>query len=329
MATQDHQTRSNGQGGSLCVSLDFELLWGVRDKRTKDDYGANILGGRESIIETLDLFEQHGIRATWATVGLLFCETKDEMLASVPALQPTYDDPSLSSYGYFDEVGDNEQKDPYYFAGSLLARIKDCPGQYIATHTFSHYYCLEPGQTSEQFGADLDAAIAVARRRGVELKSIVFPRHQYSAAAIAACADRGISHYRGVEPHWIYRPSAASEQSLPRRACRLADAYVNLTGSNTCRIEPSTPSTNVRSSRFLRPYSNRLNALEGVRLNRIEKAMTTAARRGETFHIWWHPHNFGANRAENIAALKRVLAHFSRLRDDYGMASRAMEDFAA
>jgi hypothetical protein len=32
------------QYGALVISLDFELLWGVRDKRTIADYGPNILG---------------------------------------------------------------------------------------------------------------------------------------------------------------------------------------------------------------------------------------------------------------------------------------------
>ena len=89
--TQSDKSRVTAEpGGSLCISLDFELMWGVRDKRTTDQYGANIIGGREAVSQMLDVFHRHNIRATWATVGLLFCETKDEMLASLPELQPTY-----------------------------------------------------------------------------------------------------------------------------------------------------------------------------------------------------------------------------------------------
>jgi hypothetical protein len=35
--------------GAFVISLDFELLWRVRDKRTIADYGANILGVRRAI----------------------------------------------------------------------------------------------------------------------------------------------------------------------------------------------------------------------------------------------------------------------------------------
>ena len=320
--------RTAGPGGSLCISLDFELMWGVRDKRTTDQYGANIIGGREAVRQMLDMFHRNDIRATWATVGFLFCETKEEMLASLPEPQPTYADQTLSNYTYLDEVGENEARDPYHFAASLLAQVKACPGQKIATHTFSHYYCLEPGQTPAQFAADLDAAIKVAARHQITFKSIVFPRNQYNESAIAECTRRGISIYRGNETAWMYRPGARADQTLTRRAVRLADAYVNLSGKNTASVTPRKAAANVRSSRFLRPYSRRLRKLEPLRLSRITQSMTTAAKRGETFHIWWHPHNMGANQSENLGTLGRIIDHFETLRCEYGMCSLAMEDFA-
>ena len=325
-AAQNRTT--TGPGGSLCISLDFELMWGVRDKRTTNQYGTNIIGGRDAVRQILDMFHRNDIRATWATVGFLFCETRDEMLASLPELQPTYSDKRLSNYTYIDEVGENEATDPYHFAPSLLAQIKACPGQEIATHTFSHYYCLEPGQTRAQFAADLDAAVQVAARHKITFKSIVFPRNQYDESAIAECARRGISIYRGNETGWMYQPGARAEQTLSRRAIRLADSYVNLSGTNTTSVTADRPVTNVRSSRFLRPFSHRLGKLESLRLSRITDSMTAAARRREMFHIWWHSHNMGANQFENLAALGHIIDHFETLRGEYGMRSLAMEDFA-
>ncbi|NNJ74067.1 MAG: polysaccharide deacetylase family protein [Anderseniella sp.] len=315
-------------GGSLCISLDFELMWGVRDKRTTDQYGANITGGRDAVRQMLDMFHRNDIRATWATVGLLFCETKEEMLASLPEQQPTYTDQMLSNYTYLDEVGENEAKDPYHFAPSLVAQIKACPGQEVATHTFSHYYCLEPGQTRAQFAADLDAAIKVAAKHQITFKSIVFPRNQYDESSIAECTRRGISIYRGNETSWMYRPGARADQTLARRAIRLTDSYVNLSGTNTSSVNTNMAVANVRSSRFLRPYSRRFRNLEPLRLSRITAAMTAAARHGETFHIWWHPHNMGANQSENLDTLRRIIDHFITLRCEHGMCSLAMEDFA-
>ena len=84
--------------GGFVVSLDFELMWGVRDKRTIADYGPNILGGRAAVPRLLDLFARHGIGCTWATVGLLFFEDREALRAALPAERPGYADPGLSPY---------------------------------------------------------------------------------------------------------------------------------------------------------------------------------------------------------------------------------------
>ena len=54
--------------------------------------------------------------------------------------------------------------------------------------------------------------------------------------------------------------------------------------------------------------------------------MQEAAVTGRTFHLWWHPENFGKNLTENMTILTKVLDWFERLRDGYGMYSRAMHE---
>ena len=60
--------------GTLVVSLDFELFWGMLDVCTLDEYRENVLGGRKAIPQMLQLFEKYNIHATWAAVGFLFAE---------------------------------------------------------------------------------------------------------------------------------------------------------------------------------------------------------------------------------------------------------------
>jgi hypothetical protein len=85
---------------------------------------------------------------------------------------------------------------------------------------------------------------------------------------------------------------------------------------------------NVPASRFLRLFNHRLRRLEGLRLHRIKAAMTGAARSGRGFHLWWHPHNFGADMRENLINLKEIIEHFALLRDRYGMETMTMSDYA-
>ena len=82
-------------GGTLVISLDFELHWGLREIFPVDHVRSRLLGARAAIPQMLEMFVDRGIRATWATVGLLFCESRDEAIARLPALLPQYDDPKL------------------------------------------------------------------------------------------------------------------------------------------------------------------------------------------------------------------------------------------
>ena len=72
---------------------------------------------------------------------------------------------------------------------------------------------------------------------------------------------------------------------------------------------------NVAASCFLRPYAPALERLEPLRLRRIASALDQAAKTNRIFHLWWHPHNFGAHLDENIAFLRKILERFSELRD--------------
>ena len=307
------------------ISLDFELLWGVRDHADRSSYGRNVIGAREAVPQMLDLFARNRINATWATVGFLFCETRDELMASlpIPELRPRYANPALSTYAYLSELGRNEAEDPYYFAASLVDRIIATPGQEIATHTFSHFYTLEPGATTEAFAADLEAARTVAARRGVTLRSIVFPRNQYGEAQMDICRAAGITAWRGNPDSWAYRATAGGGQTLARRGLRLLDAYGGILGAQTYAPETSV-FRNVPASQFLRPKIGRLERLHPAHLSTILRGMTLAAQTGRGYHLWWHPHNFGVNTAENMAALAKIIAHFHRLQGDHGMVSRGM-----
>ena len=313
--------------GQFVISLDFELLWGVRDHADKTSYGKNVLGARQAVPQMLALFAQNGIRATWATVGFLFCETRDELFEMSPPedRRPRYANPVLSNYSYFPEVGRNEAEDPYFFAASLIDKIAQMPGQEVATHTFSHFYALEAGATTDAFAADLEAARSVAAQRGISLHSIVFPRNQYKKDYLDICRAAGLSAWRGNPSSWAYRATDGQGQTLARRGLRLIDAYSGILGAQTYTPEKGE-FRNVPASQFLRPRAGRLAAAHPAHIATVLRGMTRAAKTGRGYHLWWHPHNFGVNTSENMAALSEIIAHFQRLQGEYGMMSSSMGD---
>ena len=124
---------------TLIVSLDFELFWGMQDGWELSEYEDHVLGGRKAIPQMLELFQKHGIHATWATVGFQFAESEAEIRKYFPDQKPTYDNPALSSYRCFGQIGQNETDAPCFYAPSLIEQIAATPNQEIGSHTFSHY----------------------------------------------------------------------------------------------------------------------------------------------------------------------------------------------
>ena len=94
--------------GTLIVSLDFELFWGMQDCHRLSEYEDHVLGGRKAIPRLLELFQKYGIHATWATVGFQFAENEEHVRKFFPDQMPTYDHAELSGYRCFGQIGKNE-----------------------------------------------------------------------------------------------------------------------------------------------------------------------------------------------------------------------------
>lgn len=312
------------------ISIDFELYWGVRDIVSIEEYKANLLGVYEIVPAILDLFHKYGVHATWATVGFLFCNSYEELLANLPEQKPDYADQLLSPYPYIARMENNESLAPFHFAPSLIQKIGAAHHQELGTHTFSHYCCLEDGQTAADFEDDLRLAVRLAEKHQYQVQSLVFPRNQVNPNYLDICKAMGIIAYRGNESAWYYYPQKRIEYRRPlTRLMRLLDVYFDLTGPNTYALPQSKSlPINIPASRLLRKYSGKLKALEPLRLRRITNAMETAARKSEIFHLWFHPHELAGNIKENLSFLEKVLAKFSDLQQNYGMQSLTMAEIS-
>ena len=313
--------------GTLIVSLDFELFWGMLDCSTLEAYQDNVLGGRKAIPQLLKLFEKYGIHATWATVGYLFAENYAELSRYFPEKEqcPGYADPSLDPYPWFQRIGKTEEEAPCFYAPSLIRLVAQTPGQEIGSHTFCHYYCREQGQTPAQFSADMQAAKAIAKDHGYEVTSVILPRNQCEPEYTEVLRKTGFTAYRDEENDWIhekikFRPLL--------RALRLADVYFPLTGQGGYVPKNENGIWNLVGSRMYKPIFPALGFLEGMKIRRIKKQMRHAAKHNLTFHLWWHPHNIGVRTQEHLAQLEEIFAYYAQLKQTYGMQSLNMREAA-
>lgn len=307
------------------ITLDFELYWGVSDSRTVEAYRNNIEGAWDAIPRILKLFRQYDVHATWATVGMLMCRDHAQWCEIRPSILPGYARQQCSTY-LLDVIAREYPK--LFFARPLVEQILATPGQELATHTYSHFYCGEEGATPEQFTADLDCAQTIASEYGAQFNSLVFPRNQVLSDFVSVLTKSGIRVYRGNPDNWLYRDGHFTPGGIAGRVVRFADTWLPLTGTHVAhKLSATNGLVNIPASLYLRPWSRSTIALENLRLSRLKHAMTSAACSGGIFHLWWHPHNFGINIEENMAILKSLLQHYCVLRDQYGMRSLTMDQF--
>ena len=310
---------------TFIVSLDFELFWGVQDEASLDGYGKNVLGVWNAVPKMLELFSEFGIHATWATVGFMFAENYEELKKFIPSDKPTYSRQKLLSYNCFECLACDKENEKYFFAPSLIEAISKVEGQEIGSHTFSHYYCDEEGQTIEQFEADMMATLKLAKAKGYELKSFVFPRNQSDLRYVEVLERLGFTSYRSVAENWIHDKI---KKGKIRRALRLMDVYLPLTGSNSYIPKQQNGIYNFPGSNMFKPKFAPLAFLEWLKVLRIKRQMKKAAKKGKVYHLWWHPHNLGLNTEFHLKQLRSIFEYRKKLDKKYGMLSLNMQEMA-
>lgn len=315
--------------GVFTISLDFELHWGVFDKRPRESRLSCYKNTFAVVPVLLQLFEDAGVHVSWATVGSLFVKDKDEWDRISPIEKPTYRNDSLNAYSYIAQHGFLPEA---HAAWEIVKRIEDFAGQELASHSFSHYYCLEAGQTVNQFSADLEAVRNVAKLRGVDAPiSLVFPRNQYNADYLRACTAAGIEVVRSNPASWFWSGVKEEETSVIRKVFRTGDGYINLGGKtsyplSSLKKEIGLP-LQLPASRFFRSHDAKRSVLNALRLKRILNEMSVAARNNECYHLWWHPEQFGYNTNENVNDLQVILSHYQKLKKRFGMQSLNMREY--
>lgn len=169
--------------GTICFSADFELAWawrfgqgGIADALEK----ARLERG--NVPRLIQIFEDHEIPITWATVGHLFLEscTHSNGRAHAELARPA---PFKNAWWTFSD-GDWYQhdpcsdvsKDPEWYAPDLIERIlKSRIPHEMGCHSFSHPDFGEKYGSAELVTSELQACAEAMARLGLKAKSFVFP----------------------------------------------------------------------------------------------------------------------------------------------------------
>ena len=317
--------------GIFTISLDFELHWGVFDKKDRSRRTACYKNTIQLIPRLLNLFEKYGVHVTWATVGALYAKDQKEWNQFKTSILPRYTLEKYSAYKWVEQHGLPEDFSFAHFAPQAVSNILRYPGQELGTHTFGHYYCLERQNGFEAFDADLKAAKKAALKFNNSPVSLVFPRNQFNKECLEVCYNNGIQVVRSNPPNWFWEPIPDGKSHLMRKLFRTGDAYIPL-GHRTSyplssiAVKAGEP-LQLPASRFLRPWSANYQLANKLSLRRLIKELRAAAVHKECYHLWWHPENFGDFPEENIQTLTLVLEEYKKLKQKFGMTSWNMGEY--
>jgi len=300
--------------GSLVISIDAELGWGVHDLRSlPETWKRRVAASRQAWLQLLELFETYRIPATWAIVGHLL----------VADGQQFHDRHPLSG-DWFEQARHGLAESPSRWVGSdLVEAIRSSSVEHeIGSHSFSHVVFDEV--TEEVARAECQFAREVGQLHGYDFRSFVFPRN--AVAHVSALSEAGFECFRGHPP-----PRLPAIPGL-RGGALLAGAVTGLFGPPL--VSPTTTDeglVNVPASMFLGGYRGNLSSVlatvdddPAVRLAKqgIDRACDTQG----LLHLWLHPGDLTDN--AYIRRVRRVLSYAARQRDSRDLRIEKMGDVA-
>lgn len=276
--------------GTLVISLDFELRWGVLDIVGQDieKYKDNLLSVHENIPWMLKIFEERDIAVTWATVGALGCDDWNEFDRVKPKVEPTYKNKTMIYNNDFNRKID--PKGELYFAPELIRNILETPKQELGTHTFGHIYGTEPDVSYDELKIDLlTCKNFLFEKFGYKPESLVFPRNQMIHEN-KLLEDEIITTYRGNEQVEYLSADKQREHQFLNRIKIFFDAmnpYISHAYNKDSILDG-----NILSSAMFRIYLPDL--LREMHLKKLKKNILNL-KSDEIYHIWFHPHNLGTS----------------------------------
>lgn len=153
--------------GTISLSMEVELGWGMHDKRSYDHLSPGRRKETGALKTLLDRCELHNIPFAFDVVGHLLLEACD---GSHPGPYP--------SDWWREDPGTDARQDPLFYAPDLVEAITASSVDHeICTPTFSH--TLYGEMSADVFDPELAQVADLHNEWGLPTpKSIVFPRHQ-------------------------------------------------------------------------------------------------------------------------------------------------------
>jgi len=251
---------ADGFKGGLVISADFELAWGWRYAKTRQDPLKMALQARGNMPRLMEIFEEYRIPVTWATVGHLMLSSCNRRTHSWMRRIPYFENKR-----WLYDRGDWFEHDPctiweraraWYAPDIIESILRSRAGHEIGCHTFSHIDMSNENCPQEVAEDEILACVNAAKEWGFALKSFVFAGGTYGNYEVLK--KYGFTNYRRKLTHDLSYPRL-DEQGLV--------------------ILPSSVELNDDGCSWSREYY----------IRRLIKYLDRAASTRTICHFWFHP----------------------------------------
>ncbi|MEZ4668201.1 MAG: polysaccharide deacetylase family protein [Anaerolineae bacterium] len=280
--------------GIFILSLDTEIAWGT-DPELRPRYAACFEAYPDLLRRLLNLLDQYDIAATWAVVGQLMLPADNKRAAN---MEPAH----------------------WFHAPYVVEWIRNAKTAHeISTHTFSHIYTADPPSAPRCGRRRWNSAPCCIKNWGCRCVRLstratrlsMWRRWRNMASQLTGRRRQPPAERRGMA-HLLDRALALPPPTYAPTSLKVNGKVVNL------------------------PASQFLMAYDGVRgyipsASRVRQArlgLKQAVKRGEIYHLWFHPFNLGTS-PRMFEALEHILRDVAQRRereaasgDDHGAGGR-------
>jgi peptidoglycan/xylan/chitin deacetylase (PgdA/CDA1 family) len=182
--------------GTFIISLDCEGKWGIADRTKRIESGfitkKSLMGAYEILTRQLDEFE---MPATFAFV-MAFTLKDAEVDEWLPRLTDVQVDGLnwMRNFRRAEKLGDFSG----WFCSEAFELVRDCGRHEIGCHGFRHLPLAEHITQRAEANYELENASALAKMKGIELKTFVFPRN--NVGHLNELARQGYIGFRNSHP---------------------------------------------------------------------------------------------------------------------------------
>jgi peptidoglycan/xylan/chitin deacetylase (PgdA/CDA1 family) len=296
---------------TFTLTFDTELIWGSFDRMPAERFARLYPDIRGTIASVLRILEKYEVSSTWAVLGHLFlseCRRDRSGVAHSELVRPRQS--WRDGDWYAADPCTDRKRDPLWYGDDILDALQAArTPQEIGCHSFSHVLYGDPDLTREAVDADLDACVTLAARRGIALRSFVFPRN--SEGHHDALRAHGFQAYRGADPTW--------HAGLPGplgRGAHLIDQLAALPPPVSQPTERLPGLWNIPGSCLLMHRTGIRSLIPmASRIRKARSGLGRAEATGGLFHLWTHPFNLASDPRFMIRALDTIVRDAVERRD--------------